>query len=316
VPSVTVVQPTKMDASGKVSLVFPRRMPGRSSQQSIEVKNNGTIEAIARLELPANSSFRVAGDHNLCLAPHSTASIPVTFQPEQLGNHNAELLLNVSQNPYELIAIKLSGECSQGDIEFVVDGVETDSVYFPDSFIRSDTELLVHVHNYSANYFRVQWSPHANVEVQPAVFHAHAKSVTTVRLKLCSTGTTVLSPAVLAMTATQIRYPLKAVEWIQGKLEDNGVAAVPEPKFEVVKGGEKRLALKVHALIDDCRYECSTREIAFSRTMMFQARSEVVAFRNTGQTQVCIESCSSYINFIFYCIPLAPYFACLLLLNS
>lgn len=286
VPSVAVVQPTKVDSCGRVSLVFPRRMPGKVSRQSFEVKNNGTIEAHARLELPADSPFSIEGSHNLSLAPYSGASIPVTFHPDQVGNHNAELLLHVSQNPYEHIVIQLAGECSQGDIEFVVDDVETDTVHFPDSFIGSDSELLVHVYNYSANHFKVQWPTHANIAVEPAVFHAHAQRVTPVRLRLCSTDTIVLPPAELAVSVSQVKYPDEPIEWSQGQLEEDGVTAVPEPKFEIVKGSEKRLTLKVHALVDDCRYDCTTKDIVFSRTMMFQARSEVVTVRNTGQTQV------------------------------
>lgn len=286
VPSLTVMQPTKVDASGRVSLTFPRRMPGKVSQQSFEVKNNGTIEASARIELPVDSPFSIEGSHNLSLAPYCGASIPVAFHPDQVGNHTAELLLHVSQNPYEHIVIQLAGECSQGDIEFVLDDCETDTVHFPDSFIGSESELVVHMHNYSTNHFKVQWPTHANIEVEPAAFHAHAQCVTPVRLKLRSTNTTLLSPAELAVLVTQIQYPDQPVEWMQGQCEEDGATAVPEPKFEAVKGGEKRLTLKAHAVVDDCRYDCPTHEIAFSRTMMFQARSEVVTVRNTGQTQV------------------------------
>lgn len=281
-----MVQPTKVDAAGRVDLVFPRRMPGKASQQTFEVKNNGTIEASARIELPADSPFSIDGSPNLTLAPYCGASIPVTFHPDQVGNHTSELLLHVSQNPYEHIVVQLAGECSQGDIEFVVDDCETDTVHFPDSFIGSGSELFVHVHNYSANNFKIQWPTHANIEVEPAVFHAHAHCVTPVRLKLCSTDTTVLSPAELAVSVTQIKYPDQPVQWMQGQCEEDGVTAVPEPKYEAVKGGEKRLALKAHALVDDCRYDCTTRDIAFSKTMMFQARSEVVTVRNTGKTEV------------------------------
>lgn len=286
VPSVSVVQPPKLDAAGRAFLEFPRRIPGKSSTQYFELRNNGTVDANVRLELCANSAFWIDGTHSLCLEPQASESVPVRFHPDAVGNHTSQVILHVSQNPYEHIEIQLVGECSQGDIEFVVDNIETDTVNFPDSFIGAETGLCVHVHNFSSKHYRVQWPAHAQIEVKPAAFHAHANSITPVCLKLRALEATVLSPAELVVTVSQIMYTSDPVEWNQQAVQEDGVTAVPEPKVEIVKGSEKRLSLKAHALVDDCRYECSTREVTFTRTMMFQARSEVVTVKNTGRTQV------------------------------
>ncbi|CAM6101477.1 unnamed protein product [Calypogeia fissa] len=60
----------------------------------------------------------------------------------------------------------------------------------------------------------------------------------------------------------------------------------PEPLHDVVPDTNKTMVLKLHAVADMIRYECSARSIHFKSTMMFQARTFSFSLKNLSRANL------------------------------
>lgn len=60
----------------------------------------------------------------------------------------------------------------------------------------------------------------------------------------------------------------------------------PEPHFAAVAESAREVPLKVFAVADNARYECSVSAITFRPTMMYQARSFSFTLKNTSTAKL------------------------------
>lgn len=60
----------------------------------------------------------------------------------------------------------------------------------------------------------------------------------------------------------------------------------PEPEVEMAENSGKEVALKVFAVADNNRYECSVQTATFRPTMMYQARTFNFQLKNTGTAKM------------------------------
>lgn len=117
---------------------------------------------------------------------------------------------------------------------------------------------------------RFTWPDHANIKIKPSTGHLLANTSTDLLLSFEAAAPVALTPAELLATCTEIKIPGTHAPWHNqmttlveapgGKVDQAGhpvmqAVAVLEPKVEAVKGGEKKLPLKVFAVADNPTYD-------------------------------------------------------------
>lgn len=294
-PSLTVVEPSVISAAGKLQMVYANLLPGRSSRQRIAVRNNGAIPASARLEFGASKHFHVReGAESFTLQKGEQHAFVVEFAPGAIGKFEHEAALVVAQNHFENVRIALRGECFVENVAF--SGLPNDSMdtlRLPDGPIGKVHDFLFALQNHSDKHYRFAWPDNAHVKITPAVGHLHARAARGLLLRFQANAAVKLDPLELMLACTEITYPGQAVEWddtvtqpVEGGRGDEEGPRMAEPKVDVVKGGERKAVLRLHAVADDSRYTCSTKEVAFRSTMMFQTRVFQFAVANSGTAEL------------------------------
>lgn len=107
-PSLTIQEPTGVDAQGRPTLRFGRLLVGRPASLRIVLKNNGILPAKARIEMDvaqpgtAGAAFELeGGDAAFTVESKKGASFVVSFCAAAPGPASHELRLRVANNPFE-----------------------------------------------------------------------------------------------------------------------------------------------------------------------------------------------------------------------
>jgi hydrocephalus-inducing protein len=292
-PSLTVTEPPAPSGDGSMLLDFKRVAPAGTAQRTLAVRNNGGIAASARFKLDeaASAVYSVLeGETAFTLQPGEHQSFSVAYAPAAVGKHSCTATLAVAQNLFESVRIALMGECFQEDIAML--GLPSDEpgvLRLPDTAIGKPRAVdFVLQNNSAAKTFRVAWPSHANLSVTPAALHLPPRTTAAVQLVFNATTAVALAGSEFTATASEITLAdsaTAAIAWRAGAGAD-GAPAVPEPKSTPVKGGDKKVPLKVWAVANDCRYECATKEVTFKATPMLQTRTFSFPIKNTGTTKL------------------------------
>jgi hydrocephalus-inducing protein len=183
--------------------------------------------------------------------------------------------------------VAMDGECREDDI--CLEGLpndESDTIRLPDCALGEENQFGFEVKNNSSRHFRVAWPAHPTISIAPQILHLHAHSSAPLKLTFCSGTPVAHQPAEVVAAATEIKYPGDPIAWFQGKTcvaRQDGLAELEkEPKVDLIKGGDKKVAVKVHAIADDNKYECDPAPIIFKPTKMLQSRSHPLTVKNVG----------------------------------
>eukprot|EP00775_Hariotina_reticulata_P008964 gene8964-9139_t len=139
-PSLSLQEPSTLDAAGRPVLKFGKLMAGRSSTLLVNVRNNGLLPASAKIEMSQHPSFALLeGPQVFKVDSKKAATFTVKFTPIEVGSFTHELQLRVKQNPFEQYRVLITGECYQEDILFgglpdnSLDTLVLPDVYLPPS---------------------------------------------------------------------------------------------------------------------------------------------------------------------------------------
>ena len=95
---VLLVQlPISFDEDKQPVVKFPRILKGRTASSYINVKNNGILTAVARMDIQNKiMPFRIEGGSRLfTVASKQAQSFKVEFHPEDVGLHRHEVQIKV-----------------------------------------------------------------------------------------------------------------------------------------------------------------------------------------------------------------------------
>ena len=290
-PSLSIMEPAAPGADGTFAMDFKRVAPGETASQKLVVKNNGAVAATAELQLSAEAAecfTALGGTGTFSLDPGEGKTFDMAYHPAAAGKHSHVATLAVARNQFESLKVALKGECHQEELAFLgLPNGESDTLRLPDSALNQAQAIDFALRNSSSKAYRVTWPGHANVSVQPAALHLLPHSTADLRLTFNASAPAALAPADIVATASEIAFAdgkVPEVAW-SAQAGSSG-AATAEPKVTPVKGGDKKLPLKVFALANDSKYECMTREVTFKATPMCQARTFALPIKNTGTTKL------------------------------
>ncbi|KAG2489301.1 hypothetical protein HYH03_012133 [Edaphochlamys debaryana] len=313
-PTLTISEPTLIDAQGRPTLKFPRVLRGRSNTARITLKNNGILPAKARIEMPPHASYSLessvggeAGAETFTVESKRSVSYAVKFTPDTVGPVQHELKLRVANNPFEDYRFLLTGEGYQEDVTF--EGLPHDSLdelRLQDGPVGRPVQAVFALQNHSTTKnFRFKWpaagapgsSPH--LAFSPAIGHLRAGGSKDVTLTFSSDKPVKLSPQDVKLAIMAISYAdeAQALDWDDRSVvvdyglppgPDGQPACVPEPepKATDVAGSGRELVLHVHATADNAKYTCESGPIMFKPTMMFQTRGYNFVLANTSSARM------------------------------
>ena len=96
-PTLTLLEPSTFDTSGRPCCSFGRVLLGRASVQAITLRNNGQLPATARLEAPPHAAFSVIeGPMGVqTVEPGRALGFKVEFRPQAAGGAEHTMWLRV-----------------------------------------------------------------------------------------------------------------------------------------------------------------------------------------------------------------------------
>ncbi|KAJ9512718.1 hypothetical protein QJQ45_019009 [Haematococcus lacustris] len=314
-PSLSLQEPSVFDSHGRPLLKFPRVLLGLSAKLQVLLRNNGLLPASARMEAEHHSAFTITGGPEglFTVQPGRSVAFGVSFSPQQLGVLSHEMRVKVNQNQYEDYRIAMSGEGYQEDVTFdhLPDG-QLDELRLADCPVGTARQVVFCLHNHAAKHFKFRWPTNIpGLTFSPATGHLHAGASKDISLTFQAQAPVKLSPQPVKLALVAIDYlptapglPPQPVNW-----DDRGVLATfsstssptsaskpqqpamqpePEPSVKELAGSSKELVLKVYAVADNARYECSAPQsgIQFRPTMMFQTRAFAFTLTNTSTARL------------------------------
>ena len=81
-PTLRVEQPKEYLDERTILLKFPRTRVGKTNNQQISLKNDGSIPATAKFDLSPSDSFKFLDNSSISLNPKTYATFNVQFSPK------------------------------------------------------------------------------------------------------------------------------------------------------------------------------------------------------------------------------------------
>ncbi|KAK9824158.1 hypothetical protein WJX72_008157 [[Myrmecia] bisecta] len=291
-PTLSVeLPPLPSTDKGQPGLKFARMLKGKKATMAITLRNNGILDASARITMAPHAAFHLLGAASRLVTVESKRSmqVEVEFSPGEVKQHAHEVTIEVLQNPFERHRVAVTGECYMEDITFEgLPGEATDELRIPDCQLNSPVTIAFTLHNHSEKLYRVEWPPSVNLTFRPSAAHLLPGCSKSVTVTFQAEKALALKGSPVALKTSQVRYKSgEPTEW-DNTIPEGASAADTEPAVEVVAGATKAestakdLPLKVFAVADDARFECDAGGITFKPTMMFQTRAFTFPLKNSG----------------------------------
>eukprot|EP01018_Ginkgo_biloba_P036849 Gb_10291 [translate_table: standard] len=315
-PHLYIESPSVHSPSGCPWLRFPRLLVGKSFSLPVVFHNKGSVSATARIQtthedLEWLQISYLSGEMYTPLDSDSTFTIPsqgngqmlVTFTPIAEKQFSKEIQLFVDQNPFDRPCILASGEGYNEEIVFV--GLPHDfdnEIWFEDCPIGSSVSVRFSMKNNSDKHWRFAWPEIPWLKFCPSSGHLPARMLKDISVKFSPMEAIEYIDHEIKLQFCNILYGgnLQVEGWddmstcsapstsSRGSLPASSLSpeCKVEPAYEVVKGSNKTLLLRLHAIADDARYECDTKMINFKSTMMFQTRRFTFSLRNLSRASM------------------------------
>ncbi|KAM6946364.1 hydrocephalus-inducing protein homolog [Aplochiton taeniatus] len=344
-PSVTVLRPALRSAQGRPVLQFRRLLVGRSQTLPLLLQNDSSVPAEVHMDfLDRKGAFAFqAAPGTTCRSIYSTplegaggkerpvahsasfrlglgqqAAFLVTLCPRAEGAVQAHLRLQVDDNPYEDMLVRLAGEGyhdivalenvgSAGVGELNSGG--TEQLHFGDCQVGVAYQQSFTMANQSSGQaLKFEWpATTALLSFSPQVGHLHAGCSKEVTVTFCSQQPATLAGQPLRCKVCRVEFPhpletvadwddrQRTVRWLDvGKpggaqpqpAKKKVVETDPEPACTVVEGSHQELELRVSAVCDYARFTCSAQPLRFRDTMLYQTRVYQLKLVNTGSVKL------------------------------
>ena len=305
-PHVLLEQPSTLTDEGAPLLAFPRLLLGKTHAMPVTLLNNGIVPATVsmRLDAPGGAFSLLDGGEpsTLQLAPKESHTLQVAFSPEgEPAACQGALTVAVMRNRFETHAVQLRGEGYMSEVAF--DGLPQgldDELRLEDGPVGAPSQVAFTVGNHTAKHFRFDWAELEGFSFEPAFGHLHAHATKDVIVTFAPAEAVTHEGLEAALNLKRIELPAEAaaagptpwdsrmtsVRFVEGEdgRSEKVVEVEAEPEHTVSEGEpDKSVILRVFATADNSRYECSTSEIAFRTTMMFQARVHSFTLRNESR---------------------------------
>lgn len=304
-PRVSVEKPIVRTKTGIQVLKFAKALLGKTQKLPIVIKNEGIITAKIKLEwIYKDSDEFECGGLNIVhvLKPLELKTFEVTYKPVNIGKFDADLKMKVMDNSFEDTSISIQGEGYLDELTFdnIPNNITGENeITFLECHVRKQKTLKFGMTNHSANQVRVAWTETADFTMSPEVMHIRPRSTKEVAISFFSKQPCEIVKAALSCKVSKIKYTRtgtesdwddrqKSAAWVAtegpNKNQRKEQEATLEPPHEVNSTSDQ--VLFASAFADYCAYECSTTQIDFKPTLMYQSRVFKITVKNTGKVSV------------------------------
>eukprot|EP00760_Papus_ankaliazontas_P031923 PhM_4_TR5537/c0_g1_i1/m.106423/K17570/HYDIN; hydrocephalus-inducing protein len=298
------------------SLVFPRTIVGTKVARPLTVKNTGDLPATIRFTLPTGGHklpFAFPSkNEEILIPPQGREKFMMFFEPSDVGDYKAKLIMSVQDNHYEDVTVQVMGEASIEDLIFdKIDESSHNMLTLGDCMISATKTKKFFLRSFSSETLRFQWAPGQSDKFTftPALGHIPPKASKEIVMTYLSAEPEVHERTPFSMQVSKIALGevgtsdwddrATTVKWEQSadsKLLKKVVEPQTEPEHTLVEGDNSafKKELQVSCICDYAHCEVShagagvaaqllSQGITFARTKLFQKRTFQFSLRNVGK---------------------------------
>ena len=303
-PRISLEKPITRNSTGMNVLKFRRLLIGGSQSSNIVVKNDGIIPTKFKLEWSAreNEDFECSAINVYhTLQPQELKQIEVKCRPSSVRKIEAELRLNIFDNPFEEVSIHLNGEGYLDDFTFegLSDDLESDIV-FSNCLVGEKSQISFKVSNQSATLLRIAFCENLEFCFVPSICFLAAKNDREIIACFSPKIPMDVQKLSINVKVTKIRLPavqgtdqswdnrMRLIKWDtssseRGISDKKIIETFPEPQSELI-AALPDYALIVSGFADFSQYETDlSAVIHFKSTYMYQNRVIRFPLKNSGK---------------------------------
>ena len=179
-PCVTVEKPTAIDTDGSLLIDFVRCNAGKKKNETIILRNAGTVPATLYLDMELNNAFTFGHrGKTLTLPPRAVERLSVAFNPPVAQDEPFEAVINmtVMQNEYEATKIRLKGVGYLEDLAIEgLPGNTSDELDFGelDALPKaSGKQMSFTLKNDQPEPIKFSFNDHEDFKFSPSIGHIH-----------------------------------------------------------------------------------------------------------------------------------------------
>ncbi|KAM4733696.1 hydrocephalus-inducing protein homolog isoform 3-T4 [Anableps anableps] len=276
---------------------------------------NNSVHSVNLQEIPA-SEGQLVHKASARLNVNEQKRFEVSFCSNKPVNVETTITVMVKDNQYSHTTIHVMGEAyqkivsldnisrSSQDGEDEVEGLY-EMLHFGDCHIDCKYQESFTMTNHSTHQVvRFEWPTSGpNVTFSPQVGHLHASSSKVVTVTFWSSHpVTLKQPMKCKISQVEFKQPIeevadwddrqRTVKWqnasdivsqeSQQSESKKVIETVPEPLCSVVKDSQLELDLEIRAVCDYSKFSCSSNNIQFRDTMLFETRLHQLQIINVG----------------------------------
>lgn len=296
-PCITIEKPNKRDTEGSLLLDFGNVRLNRKKKLPIVVRNDGIIPSTVLFAMGANKSFSFSGRNgSITLAAMTSETLWVQYLPKEAAKdgNKCTLKLNVQHNPYDESIINILGQSVMEYITFDdLPNEAEEQLQFSDLDLNTSdsTQEYFTLKNHSDTRVKFKWTNIKGFQFSPSEGHIPPKSTKDICATFSASAgeslTLVDEPVQLSVQKIKVisdengemnnnlawDNTVSTVEFDEnsGENKSKGVPeTITEPEHEAIEDASM-LTLKCSAAADTAKFTCSTNNIAFKQTFMFQS---------------------------------------------
>ncbi|XP_027883649.1 hydrocephalus-inducing protein homolog isoform X2 [Xiphophorus couchianus] len=278
--------------------------------------SEGQLIHRATMRLNVNEQKRC----DVCFCSNESVTIDTSMTVQLKDNQYNNTIIHVMAETYQERVSLSNISSSPQDEEDEVEG-SYEVLHFGDCYIDCKSQESVTITNHSKNQVvKFEWPPsEPNVTFSPEVGHLHAMCSKEVTVTFWSSQPVTLKQQVTCkISEVEFQQPIeevadwddrhRTVTWQSAServLKESQqldsktmIETNPEPLCSVVEGSQWSLNLEIRAICDYSKFSCSTSNIQFKDTLLFQTELQQLQIINEGNVkadfswQVQMDSCS------------------------
>lgn len=233
-PQVTIEKPLLDVHTGSRALLFPKTLIGRRTGLPIVIRNDATLNATVRFELPFHSALTMSDSNkDLVLQNGELRQLMLYFEPKSVETIETSIAMTVLDNHFENSKIMVSAEGVRQDVTFEeLPLAKFEELDFGDCDVGVEARRTFIMQNHSKHPIRFEWETSADITFSPTVGHLQAESTLDVTALFYNTEPRQLKEQAMCLRMAHIRYldsnsdhewddRHKTVQWEQVEVEEH-----------------------------------------------------------------------------------------------